>query len=57
MRNVSVLSCRENLDQHFTFNNFFFRKFYLLCDNVEKYCGAGQATDDDMAHVHCVLGN
>jgi len=22
---------------------------------VEKYCTAGQATDDNMAHVHCML--
>jgi hypothetical protein len=22
---------------------------------VEKYCRAGQATDDNMAHAHCVL--
>jgi hypothetical protein len=24
-------------------------------NNVEKYCTAGQATDDKMAHVHCML--
>jgi hypothetical protein len=23
---------------------------------VEKYCRAGQATDGNMAHVHCMLG-
>jgi len=22
---------------------------------VEKYCRAGQATDDNMAHAHCML--
>jgi len=22
---------------------------------VEKYCIAGQTTDDNMAHAHCVL--
>jgi len=22
---------------------------------VEKYCTAGQATDDSMAHAHCML--
>jgi len=22
---------------------------------MEKYCRAGQATDDKMAHVHCML--
>jgi len=24
-------------------------------DNVEKYCRARQATDDNMAHAHCML--
>jgi hypothetical protein len=27
-----------------------------LWDNVEKFCRAGQTTDD-MAHVHCMPGN
>ena len=27
----------------------------LLWGNVEKYCRAGQATDDNMAHAHCML--
>jgi len=31
--------------------HFFFRISYLLWDNVEKYCRAGQVTDDNMAHV------
>jgi len=26
-----------------------------LWDNVEKYCRTGQATDDNMAHAHCML--
>jgi len=26
-----------------------------VSDNVEKYCRAGQATDDNMAHAHCML--
>jgi len=30
-------------------------KSLRLWDNVEKYCRAGRATDDSMAHVHCVL--
>jgi len=25
-------------------------------DNLEKYCRAGQATDDKMAHALCMLG-
>jgi len=33
----------------------FFRKSCRLWDNVEKYCTAGQATDDNMAHAHCML--
>jgi hypothetical protein len=35
---------------------FFFRKSCLLWDNVEKFCRAGDATDDSMAHVHFILG-
>jgi hypothetical protein len=27
----------------------------ILCDHVEKYCTAGQATDANMAHAHCML--
>ena len=26
-----------------------------LWENMEKYCTAGQATDDKMAHAHCML--
>jgi len=36
------------------FNNFFFRKSSRLLDNVIRYCTAGQATDDNMAHAHCM---
>ena len=34
---------------------FFFRKSCLLGENVEKYCTAGQATDDNRAHAPCML--
>ena len=57
MRNVSDGSCRENRDTHFTFNTFFFGSTLKSCclwDNV-KYFRAEQATDDNMAHAHCVL--
>jgi hypothetical protein len=42
---------------HFVFSDpfFFSRKSCRLWDNVEKYSRAGQATDDNMAHVHCLL--
>jgi len=32
-----------------------FRKSYHFLDNVRKYCTAGQATDNNTAHAHCVL--
>ena len=28
-----------------------------LWDNMNKYCRAGQATDDNTVHVHCMLDN
>jgi hypothetical protein len=42
---------------HFMFSNFFFppKKSCRLWDNVEKYFRAVQATDDNMAHAHCML--
>ena len=46
MRNVSDRICTENQSTHFVFSNFFFRKLCRLWDNVEKYCRAGQATDE-----------
>jgi hypothetical protein len=33
------------------------RKSCRLWDNAEKYCRVGQAIDDNMAHVHCMLDN
>jgi len=40
------------------FNGIFFLKIVLfIWDNVEKYCRAGQATDDTMGHAHCVVDN
>jgi hypothetical protein len=56
MRNVSDKSCRENQNTRFLFSNLFFLKSCHLWDNVEKYCRAGQATDDNMAHAHFTLG-
>ena len=35
----------------------FFLKSWRLWDNVEKYCSEGHATDDSMAHAHCMLKN
>ena len=55
MRNISAKICRENQKVNFVFNNSFLRKFCLLLHNVKKYCRAGQATDDNMAHAHYML--
>jgi hypothetical protein len=40
-----------------TLSNFSFFGNCAVYENVEKYCKAGQATDDNMAHAHCVLNN
>jgi len=34
---------------------FFSPKIVPFMKNVEKYCRAGQATDNNMAHAHCML--
>jgi len=44
----------RKIKTHFIFN-FFFRKSCRLWDNVEIYCRAGQATDGNVAHAHCML--
>ena len=43
----------EETKTHFTFNNFFW-KSCCLRDNVKKYGGFGQATDDNTAHALCI---
>jgi hypothetical protein len=56
MTNVSDKSCRESQNTHFIFNNFFLnRAFYEV--TWKKYCIAGQATDENMAHERCLLDN
>jgi len=47
----------ENIKTPVSYSIFFFpaRKSYCSYGNVEKYCRVGQATDDNMAHAHCVL--
>jgi len=53
MRNFSDIV--EKIKTHILFSIiFFFRKSYCLWD--KKYCRAGQATDYNMAHAHCMLG-
>ena len=45
----------EKSKHRFRVHIYFFRKFCNLWDNVEKYCTDGQATDDNMVHVHWML--
>jgi hypothetical protein len=60
MRNVSDKCCGENQNTFYV-KQFLFhpppRKSCLFKDNVEKYCGAGQTTDDNVAYGHCMLDN
>jgi len=41
----------EKIETHILCLVTFFRKYCRLWDNVEKYCIARQATDDNMAHA------
>ena len=45
MRNVSDKPCRENQNTYCMINKHFFENRVVLLDNMEKYCGSGQATD------------
>jgi len=46
----------EKIKIHILYSiTFFPRKSCRLRDNVEKYCRAGQAIDDKMAHANCML--
>ena len=53
IRNVSE-KVAQNIETHFMFR-MFFRNSCHVRDNVEKSGTAGQATDDNMAHAHCML--
>jgi hypothetical protein len=47
----------EKIKRHILCSVTYFRKSCRLWDNVEKYCKVEQATDDNMAHEHCMLDN
>jgi len=47
----------QKIKTHILCSVTFYRKSCRLWDNVEKMFRAGQATDDNMAHAHCVLDN
>ena len=47
----------EKIRTHFMISKFFLPKSYRLLVNVEKYCRAGRATDENMTHAHFILDN
>ena len=61
MRNISVKSCRENLNTHFMFNNFprptSPQISYRIWGHVERCGTERQATDDNVADAHCMMDN
>jgi hypothetical protein len=52
MKNVSDKSCREIRNTHFMFKNVFEN---CAVYNAEKFRRAGQAKDNNTAHVLCML--
>ena len=55
MRNVSHKNGRENQNTHFMFNNVFFENCAFEEITCKVSCRVRQASDDNMAHVHCML--
>jgi len=55
MKNVSGKIIEKIKTQILGTITFFLRKSWRLWVNVEKYCRAGQATDDNMVHAHGTL--
>jgi len=45
----------QKIKKHILCSVNLIKKSRLLWDNVENYCRAGQATDNNMAHAHCML--
>ena len=54
-REIFQTNLVEKIKRHILYSVMFLRKSCRLWDYVEKYCRAGQATDDSMAHAHCML--
>jgi hypothetical protein len=54
MRNVSGKKSRRESQNTCLILSSIFRNSCRLWQNVEKYCGAGHITYDNMARVHCV---
>jgi hypothetical protein len=43
----------QKIETHIFMFNFLFNR--AVYENVEKYCRARHATDDNTAHAHCML--
>jgi len=57
MRNVSD-KIVQKIKTHFTFSNHFSKNRAVYDIMWEKFCIEwGQETDENMAHVHCMLDN
>jgi len=56
---MSQAKVAEKLKTHILCSgtSFFFRKSCRLGDNVENCGTAGETTNDNMAHAHCMLDN
>jgi len=52
MKNLPDKIGTENLDRNFMLNNFF--RISFLYETIWKLT-TGHATDDNMAHAHCIL--
>jgi hypothetical protein len=55
MRNVSDKTCIENQNTHFVLNNPFPENRAAYEIMWKKSGRAGQTTDDNTAHAHCML--
>jgi len=51
---TSGIAVVEEIKTHFLCSDTIF-KSCLLLDNVAKYCTAGQVTDNNIVHAHCML--
>jgi hypothetical protein len=47
----------EKIKTHILCSVTFFSKIMPFMRYVEIFCRVGQATDDNMAHAHCMLDN
>jgi hypothetical protein len=45
----------ELIKTHILFSVTFFSENRAVYEKMNKYCGAGQVTDDNTGHAHCML--